>query len=251
MMSAGNDIVALEIIDRQRSSQPAFYSKILSAGEQALYRQEDLKEMFFDLFLWLLWSVKESVYKYKKRTSPSLSFCPAKIILQSIDLPSGRSLTDFTGRRWENTGYEEDEFYKGIILFGSEIFYSRSIIHRQLISTVVSSDRSFEGILWGLEMIDQPGYERQSAAVRAFALSKLERIAPGHDWQIIKSPVGYPIVLQGGRETDIPLSLAHHGRFVGYSFLSVPFLSSPSQPAPSQSSPSLPLRPPSQMAARS
>src|SRR5450756_2548986 len=125
MKSAGNDIVALRSVDKQRTSQFRFYSKILSALEQALYHQPQFTEMPFENYVWLLWSVKESAYKYLKRTFPSLVFSPIKFVIQHIKIPAGPLMTKFEGIQWENTGYGE-EFYRGKVIYGSHIFYFRS-----------------------------------------------------------------------------------------------------------------------------
>ena len=67
MISTGNDIVALGLINKQRTCEPRFYSKILSASEQALYHQSEFTALPFEHYVWLLWSVKESTYKFLKR----------------------------------------------------------------------------------------------------------------------------------------------------------------------------------------
>jgi phosphopantetheinyl transferase (holo-ACP synthase) len=220
--STGNDIVALQGINRQRTNHFRFYSKILSVSEQSLYYRQGFAEMPFEKFVWLLWSIKESVYKYLKRTMPGLVFSPTKIIIQRIDPPLRRTITSFTGIQWENNVNESCEnFYKSVIVFGSDIFYSRSKIHDELISTIVSDDENFENIRWGIKSIDHTDYDNQSKAVRAFTLDKLYSILPGgkDNLSIGKSPLGYPVVLKEAKEMNIPVSFAHHGYFIAYSFL--------------------------------
>jgi phosphopantetheinyl transferase (holo-ACP synthase) len=220
--STGNDIVALRAINKQRTNHIRFYSKILSVSEQALYYRQQIEEIPFEKFVWLLWSIKESVYKYLKRAVPSLVFSPAKIIIQGIDPPYRRTITRFEDIEWESESNKPcEEFYKGVIIFGSDIFYYRSKIHDELISTVVSNDEKFENIWWGIKSIDHTAYDNQSKEVRAFILNKLNFILPdGNDnLRIGKSPLGYPVVLKGAKEMNIPVSLAHHDHFIAYSFL--------------------------------
>lgn len=222
MKSAGNDIVALKAINRQRTNHFRFYSKILSVSEQSLYYRHGFAEMPFEKFVWLLWSIKESVYKFLKRAVPGLVFSPAKIIIQGIDPPYRRTITRFGGIQWENKNNEScKEFYKGVIVFGSDIFYYRSKIHDELIATVVSNDENFENIWWGVKSIDHAAYDNQSKAVRAFILNRLNSILPGgnDDLRIGKCPLGYPVVLKRAKEMNIPVSLAHHDHFIAYSFL--------------------------------
>jgi phosphopantetheinyl transferase (holo-ACP synthase) len=222
MNSTGNDIVSLKAINKQRTNLPRFYSKILSLSEQALYYRQGFREMRFEKFVWLLWSIKESVYKYLKRSKPALVFSPTKIIIQGIDPPFQGSITKFGDPQWENKNSGScEEFYKGIIIVGSEIFYFRSKIHLELISTVVNKDENFENTWWGFKTIDHATYDNQSRSVRVFLLNKLNSILPGgHDnLRIGKNQQGCPVVLKGAKEMNIPVSLAHHDHFIAYSFL--------------------------------
>jgi hypothetical protein len=230
--SAGNDIVALKAINKRRSTQSRFYSKILSEAEQVLYECRKPAEMPFENFVWLLWSVKESVYKYLKRTEPGLVFSPTKIGIQRIDPPSGGS-AQFAGSQWESGAGDQWEcrgdgsgasFYKGSAFFESRVFYFRSKIHPEYIATVVNGEEDFENIWWGVKSIDHSDYPAQSIAVRAFAVNKLNAVfSTGKDnLQIGKSPLGYPIVLKEAEEMKIPVSFAHHAYYVAYSFLLAP-----------------------------
>ena len=231
MKSAGNDIVALRAVDQQRTHYNRFYSKILSDTEHSFFCRQQPAEMPFENFVWLLWSVKESVYKYLKRTRADLVFSPTKIILFKIDPPRQRGDGVFgysptvtsEGGQWEtrNAGSCEEALYKGIVLFESQPFYFRSILCPAFISTIVNAEESFENIWWGIKLIDHSDYHHQSAAVRAFALGQLKAVLPADagTLQIGKSPLGYPVVLKDTEEMEIPLSFAHHDRFITYSFL--------------------------------
>ncbi|HWK03017.1 MAG TPA: 4'-phosphopantetheinyl transferase superfamily protein [Puia sp.] len=241
MSSAGNDIVALAAIDKQRTHHSRFYSKILADAERPLFDSLQPGTMSFENFVWLLWSIKESVYKYLKRTEPGLLFAPAKIHIRKIELPrihadllhdiSAAPLRSVSAVSSEETQWESrgtgpgDESYKGIALFESRIFYFRSKIHPDFIATVVNSEESFENIWWGVQSIGHSDYTHQSLAVRSFALNKLNAVLfAGRDaagkspLQIGKSPLGYPLLLKDTREMTIPLSFAHHANFVAYSF---------------------------------
>lgn len=222
MKSTGNDIVALNVINRLRTNHYSFYSKILSVSEEALYTRPGFEEMPFEEFVWLLWSVKESVYKYLKRIVPGLVFSPTKIFIHGIFPPYRQAHKSFGGIQWENNKSESsEELFKGVIICGSDIFYSRSKIHDELISTVVSNDKNFKNTIWGIKSIDDTAYKNQSKTVRAFVLEKLNSILPdGYDnLSISKNRHGCPVVLKGAMEMNIPVSLAHHDHFIAYSFL--------------------------------
>ncbi len=224
MKSAGNDIVALRLVDKQRTSQFRFYSKILSAGEQGLYGQPQFAEMPFEKYVWLLWSVKESTYKYLKRTIPNLVFSPTKIIIQHIEIPLGLLKNKFEGIQWESTGCSE-EFYSGMVIYGSHTFYFQSKISKEWIATVVNDNDNFENVCWGIQSIDHSGYFHQSKEVRTLLLNTLNSFFPG-DLRVEKSPVGYPVIFKDLEDLHIPVSLAHDDLFVAYSFNHDPLLPS-------------------------
>jgi len=220
--STGNDIVALQAINRERTNRFRFYSKILCVSEQALYDRQEFAELPFEEFVWLLWSIKESAYKYLKRIVPDLVFSPTKLIIDRIDAPNRSTITNFGCIQKENNNNEPGEdFYKSVITFGSFVLHSRSLIHNELISTVVCNKVNFENIWWGIKSIDTPNYEHQSKSVREFVLNRLNSFLPGfHDHlQIGKNRMGCPVVLNEAGEINIPVSLAHDHHFIAYSFL--------------------------------
>lgn len=216
MISTGNDIVSLDAIDRQRTIQPRFYSKILASSEQALYSRPGSSGLSFENFVWLLWSIKESAYKYRQRLEPGLVFSPVKTVIRQLDTPEKIPGTmEAFGPCASGTA-----FYQAIVHSDSCIFYSRSVIGAACISTVVSEDAAFTGVWWGLSAIDDAGYDEQSASARTLLLDKLGSLLPagGEALHIKKSPGGCPLVFRGEKEMSIPVSLAHHGHYVAYSF---------------------------------
>lgn len=196
--STGNDIVALSATNRERTTRPRFYSRILDAGEQALYDQQALAGLPFENYVWLLWSIKESVYKYKQRTDPGLVFSPTKIPVRKLSPPSG------------------DGFYTATI---GDTLYSRSIVRGDIITTVVSGDENFANTRWGFGPIGHSGYAHQSSSVRESIIGQLNPLLSRDCLQIGKSSDGCPIVLDGEQQLNIPVSLAHHDRWIAWSFL--------------------------------
>jgi phosphopantetheine--protein transferase-like protein len=207
--SAGNDIVALNAIDKQRTDQPAFYSKFITPSELTLYSESDIS---FENFVWLLWSVKESVYKYLKRGDADLVFSPSKIKTQQIVIVDGFSNCPL------QTHESMDLLYSGQALFGSNQLYFQSSINKNFIATVVNKDAGFEQIYWGVKLIDKPDHVTQSKAVRLFVLDKLNSLIIEDDLWINKHPIGYPVLLHDNQQIDIPISFAHHDCYVSYSF---------------------------------
>ncbi len=216
MKSAGNDIVALSRINKQRTGQFNFYSKILSISEQELYNGQQLSELSFVKYVWLLWSVKESSYKYLKRFIPELKFTPTKFVIQQIEISTG----PFNKR--ENSQWESDKisesYYRGKVLFESHSLYFRSKINGEWIATVVNDNEDFENVWWGIQAIDDTSHCHQSKAAKAFLMNKLNSLFT-KEIHIGKSSIGFPIILKDSDDLDIPVSLSHDDRFVAYSFL--------------------------------
>jgi len=213
MISTGSDIVALKAINVTRTKQENFYRKIITDSEKALYDEQFSDGLSFEQFIWLAWSVKESVFKYLQRINPELVFSPSKIKVIELTVPSAKSLSHFEGR-----DFNEQTVYKGIVDFSPHTFYSRTIISDDFIFSVVSHTNNFERVLWGIKKIDSTDADDQSKAVRVFALAMLNTFFPGAELEIDKNSHSCPIILKNEVEIPVPISLAHHDRYVAYSF---------------------------------
>jgi hypothetical protein len=215
MKSTGNDIVALDATDPKRTGSARFYSRILAAAEQSIFSQQAFPGLSFDHFVWLLWSVKESVYKYEQRILPGGAFAPLKITVCEL-LPSCKHEAPPAK---DGLPPLKDEFYKAVVLSGARTLYSRSIIRDGFIASVVSEDEVFEHTRWGFTSIDHPTYADQSASVRTLAIGELGASLSRSNLRIEKNRFGVPVVLDGEEALDIPLSLAHHGHYIAWSYL--------------------------------
>jgi phosphopantetheinyl transferase (holo-ACP synthase) len=205
VISAGNDIVALNLVDKERTNLPAFYSKFITSDERSL--NQDLA-FSFEIFVWLLWSVKESAYKYLKRGDERLVFSPGKLTVKKLFVSS---LTDQDHLKADQP---IDIYYEGIISTGTHTLKFKSAINNQFIATIIN-----EGdVYWGVQTIAEGNYHSQSDAVRLFALAKLDSIIIADDLWIDKHPSGYPFIVNGTRPLQTPISFAHHGCYVSYAF---------------------------------
>jgi len=213
MTSTGNDIVALKAINVARTKEFKFYSKIIAAIEKDIFDKQDHGDLAFETFVWLLWSIKESAYKYLQRRMPELVFSPTKTLVQRIQFSASSLVQEFEG-----TGFEGKPVYKGTVSFGSDLLFFRSMISGEFIFSVVNGEDDFENTSWGIRLIDSADPADQSKQVRAFLIARLNKQLPGTNLQISKSPDGVPILLNGVEEIDIPISLAHHDHYVAYSF---------------------------------
>ncbi len=218
MISSGNDIVSLNAINITRTKQYRFYSKILSRTEKALYNQAAFASTPFENFVWLLWSIKESAYKYLKRNNPDLVFTPVKFIVTQLLIPSRFNLSNFEGIQMEGAGFDNMPALKGVIVFEDETLYSASLTYRELIVSVVNRDDNFENIYWGVKLIEENDASNQSTEVRKFLINRLQHILDLDGLVMGKTSGGIPIVLNDNEELAVAISLSHHERFVGYSF---------------------------------
>ena len=207
MISIGNDIIALDLIDAGRTIQPVFYSRILDPAEAAMYAELSL--LPFEQYVWLLWSIKESVYKCIKRAQPELRFSPRKIIVRGID--------------------RSDDTYRSLVYFNSIPFYAESQVNDKFISTLATNDARFDRICWDVQQIGQTDSESQSQRVRSALLDRLKSFFPGDQLQIEKAEAGYPVLVKNSTAVDLPISFSHHHNLVFYSFISPSSLSSPLQ----------------------
>ncbi|MFI5140492.1 MAG: 4'-phosphopantetheinyl transferase superfamily protein [Sphingobacteriales bacterium] len=220
MTSAGNDIVCLNTIDVARTKQYRFYSKILSGTEIELYNETAFAAIPFENFVWLLWSIKESAYKYLQRNNPGLVFTPVKFIIRQLRAPGEFALTKCENTETESTGFDDSMVLKGIVTFGDVSLYSMSLMHNDLVHSVVNDNEDFKNICWGIKSIDSNEPDYQSTAVRSFLLNRLNRYFRMEGLAIVKNQHGVPIVIKENEVQPIPVSLSHHGRFVAYSFIS-------------------------------
>jgi len=220
MTSAGNDIVSLNAINVARTKQPRFYSKILSDTEKALYHEAGFALVPFENFVWLLWSVKESAYKYLQRTDPGLIFHPVKFLVTQLRAPHDYTTPGFETAETEGTGFNNEPAFKGEITYGPYSLYSRSLIYRELIVSVVNGNDNFKNTCWGVKSINKadPGY--QSAEVRTFLIDRLGKFFNADDILIDKTAEGFPVAIIKNEEMAIPVSLSHHDQWVAYSFQS-------------------------------
>ncbi len=217
-MSAGNDIVSLNAINAARTKQYKFYSKILSESENPLYKEFSSAGIPFENFVWLLWSIKESAYKYLQRNNPDVIFTPVKFVVKQLQLPANYIITNFDSQQIEENGFNTILAIAGIVTYGQYTFHSRSLLYNNLIHSVVNNSENFQDNYWGIKLIADNDSEHQSKEVRSFLLERLQRLFKTNDFSISKSQSGLPILLKGTDETTLPVSLTHHEHFVAYSF---------------------------------
>lgn len=210
MNSTGNDIVSLNAINIARTRQPRFYSKILAHSEIELYNSPVYDQLPLEHYVCVLWSVKESAYKFLQRNNPNLVFSPTKFIVTQLEIPA----INFSSAN-EGIGFDENPVFKGTVTFGSETLYSRSLLNDAFIFSIVNHEDNFDTTCWGIKLIDNSEPHCQSTEVRSFLMDKLNELLPYDNLLVTKNAHGCPILENENRH--IPISLAHHEHWIAYS----------------------------------
>jgi phosphopantetheinyl transferase (holo-ACP synthase) len=213
LRSIGNDIIALQLTNPERTKQQKFYSKIICGKEFELFKS--LKtDLLLENFVWLCWSIKESAYKFLKRNNAELLFSPTKIIIQKIRVPENIFFRN--NNKHEAVSFDDEFCFCCEVSFNDYTFFTRSLLHDDLIFTVANNRNDFENIYWGIKSIDDDCYKNQSKEVRQFLLERMNIIFSEERLSIETSDVGFPFLKQ---QKDLPISFTHHGNFVAYSFI--------------------------------
>lgn len=217
MTCVGNDIIDLQHIDVSRTNNPAFYSKFLAAAEHLLYEQLNTPPPF-EHFVWLLWSVKESVYKCIQRRQTDAVFSPINTLVTHINAswPFANCLTFPVHQKGFPPACVQSQ-----VQCQGQTYQARSFIcNNELICTIVVNDGAdFGHIHWGIDKIEATDADSQSAAVRNLLLSSLISFFPSDKLSVVKHPSGYPYISINKKIANLPCSLSHHGAYVTYAFL--------------------------------
>ncbi|MBS1745400.1 MAG: 4'-phosphopantetheinyl transferase superfamily protein [Bacteroidetes bacterium] len=214
MTSTGNDIISLELTDPVLTCRERFYSKLLSKTEVDLFKTTSPLKFPLESFIWLAWSIKESVYKFHKRKNQEILFSPTKIIVQKINSPTDRF--EWNNRKYEAVSFDEAFCFCCETSYEGQKFFTRSLVSETIIFTVANNSNSFENVCWGIQYIDDDNYINQSQTVRDFMLGKLQCIIPKQQIVIDKTGAGYPVLRE---QENIAVSFSHHGHYVAYSFV--------------------------------
>src|SRR5262245_43862973 len=118
MISTGNDIVALRAINVDRTKQPNFYAKIITDNEKSLYDKALFAVLPLEHFLWLAWSVKESIYKFLQRHQHDLVFSLSKITVEQVILPEMA-----VEQPKEGLGFNDSSTCRGVVSYAGHKMY--------------------------------------------------------------------------------------------------------------------------------
>jgi hypothetical protein len=228
----GNDVVDLRDPEsRPESFRPRFDERVFLIEERrAIERDRDPMAR-----RWAHWAAKEAAFKLAKQTDPDFVFAPGKSRVH-FDQPVHEA-----GQRLERRGIVEwtaDGPASALERVEVRSFETEDRIH--LIALPAAAD--WEAVEFAAEPLEDPG-EDASAAVRRLAIREIARSlgVARHRLSIGRRGVGSPVrsAASGdappaealpriygasriptleidGVETDVALSLSHHGRWIAY-----------------------------------
>jgi phosphopantetheinyl transferase (holo-ACP synthase) len=218
MHSAGNDIVSLAEIDMLRTRAKPFYSKILSVTEVGNFNQLVSPAIPFEHYVWLLWAMKEAAYKFLKRINPDIKFIPVNFLVKGIHNtdPSIGEYFDLT--KTDDAEINKSMIFRATVEIGVHTVYAAAFISDNAISSVTSGNYNFDHIFYGLKTITDSGSDNQSSSARKFLNEAVAKVTGFGALTLFKNAHGVPFLHNEGTEVPIPVSISHHGRYIGYSF---------------------------------
>lgn len=178
----GNDIIDLKLAKFQSNWQRfGFLQKLFIEKEQEIILKSEDAEMT----VWLLWSMKEAVYKAVQRKYSMDRFYNPKRFFCSHLIISNKSA-------------------RGVVCFENEIFKTSSRLSLTKIYTC-TSNTEFSLIL-----------KTQNSRISLLHKIAEQKNIPLETLNISKNKQGIPFLTYKGDNLQIPFSLSHHGDFSAY-----------------------------------
>lgn len=196
----GNDIIDLKYTRQESDWQrPRFLKKLFTDSEQEMIQEAKHPE----LLVWLLWSIKESVYKIVCRSKAYRFFTPKKFACTLSAHPNCLDASSISG----------------FGVYNNKKFYTRSLLSKNLIHTTAQTKnrQSIQDAFFDLPSFD---CKEQSTFTRLqlkehYAITKNLNVV---DLEIRKNQVGVPFLFYKNEKLPTVISLSHHGRFGGFSY---------------------------------
>jgi phosphopantetheine--protein transferase-like protein len=214
LISVGNDIVVLNPHSIARETSPKFYSKFITEEE---FNSYDPSIMSFHNYIWLLWSVKEAVYKFINRINPELLFSPLRLAVINVTKQKAPN-ANLIGEEGRGFAYYHIAAQASLDDRPVDI---RSIITDGYIATFAAEKNDFVNMFWGIERIYNTSPANQSAEVRQFALQRLQSL---HTKLVMDIKRCNTLPIPRAFANDIlmpfiPVSFSHHFNYVAYAFI--------------------------------
>lgn len=192
----GNDIVDLDLADKDAYKRERFLEKVLTASEQLLLSQT--KDP--GTFLWVLWSMKESAYKLHFRKHLTRALNPIRF-------------TCFFDGDYE---LEPEGRFKGRVEVGDGVYQTNTILCKDYVHTTAIDDcedfriQSEEVSAGSANEVREKTIDALVRYMGAASDLKSDKI------EFKKDANGLPFLTDACKGIFKPCTISHHGRFGAY-----------------------------------
>ena len=179
----GNDIIDLQAARSESNwRRKGYFQKVFSPVEQEWINTSPDP----DQLVWILWSIKEAVYKAHFRITQLWEFAPAKVKITKIKLKEREAL--------------------GEVAYHDKIFFSNTFISDTFVHSIALIDPLNFPTIQVLAL---------KTLSRDYDLILRSRNLIKKDQKIIKTTEGIPNIVTKGENIPSPVSISHHGEFLG------------------------------------
>ncbi len=196
----GNDIVDLSLAKVQSNwRRKGFLQKIFSEKEQSFLLQK--KESERELFVWLLWSMKEAAYKIVSRQEQRRFYRPAAFVCKVMEKTMGS--------------------ISGTVTYAEESIATESLLKTGFIYTVAKNNEESLSLnlpdqILKLSISKNLNYNHlHEHTLAQYAKCKNEKIA---GLSIQKCQLNIPFIFNQQTTERTAISLSHHGTYAGFVF---------------------------------
>lgn len=220
----GNDIVDLKFAKTESNwKRPRFLEKIFTKKERAyILRSEDPT-----FAVWLLWSMKESVYKIVSRKENRRFFSPKKFM---CDYKGAQRHKDTKGNGLILGDFVSLCLKKGTVTYQDQTFQTQTqltpdyihttahypISHLSLFSRFTDNNSSY--FSHNVFHLPQTNHQSQSQCTRTQLLTFYAQKTsfPVENLSIQKNSAGIPYIYFQNQPQPVVISLSHHGNYGGF-----------------------------------
>ena len=185
----GNDIIDLEAAKKESNwRRNGYLEKIFTPKEQELI----LTSLTPDVMVWVLWSMKEAVYKAEFRRTLKYEYAPLKVRCLRME--------------------ESDSSLRAILIYNEIEYFANTKIFSDSLHTIACR--------WKDDFSSLKSIEIENYSNNYLLDLRKNNLISDKEW-IIKNNFGIPNLIDFKKDKVYPLSISHHGRF--FAAVSAPF----------------------------
>ena len=193
----GNDIVDLKYARLESDwKRPRFLDKIFTEKEQQLVLNGKNPE----LMVWLLWSMKESVYKIVSRKEGKRSYAPRRFAC--------------------TTQIHSPLDYWGYVKYQNIFFHTHAQFFNRYIHTIAYETNADRAKISSFSIPSSPP-QQQSRYIRQQLLTSFAQQTniPLENLKVKKDLIGIPYIYYQNQPEPATISISHHGNYGGFAIL--------------------------------